>query len=221
MNPKAASSNRNGGTSLSGSPSTTLTNMSTATPTLALNDTFELLAQAAQCRHPVPEKENRGLCPAHEDRRNPALVFTFNEDRTRLLVHCFARECSLDDVARAIGVHPASFFVRSGKPKGDIPARPRWRYLPFVELIKLLPLPRHFDDEVEAVFNVMETLGDLRWDAPMRDLPRTTIDACIWFYIESEFKEGDNWYEIRDQAYSLLRQWDLEQRTNLATEVTE
>ena len=194
--------------------------MTTPTTTTSLEDAFELLAEAADCRYPLPDRENRGLCPAHGDRFNPGLVFRISEDHDKILVHCFSRECSMNDIAVAIGLRPRDFFASSGRRPGQLAPRPRWRYLPFVELVKLLPVTRHFDTEVEATFNVLETLdvSGLDLDAPLRKLPKTTLEAAIWGYLSSEFNPDEHdWYTIRDTAMGWLRRFDLQERVNEIT----
>ncbi len=187
----------------------------TRLPTLPLMDTFDLLCQESGVRNPLLHRENRGLCPAHQDRHNPALVFTVNEDETKLLVHCFARECGLEQIAESLGISPASFFVGSIQPKGQIkPRPPRWKYLPLTNLLQLLPITRHFDDEVEAIFKVMEGM-DYPFDQRLRDLPFVEVESALWAYLESEFDpDKHNWHTVRDEAYRRLRQYDLDNRTN-------
>ena len=185
-----------------------------------LEDTFELLAEAADCRYPMPDRENRGLCPAHGDRFNPGLVFRINEDHDKIIVHCFSRECGLEEIATAIGLRPSDFFVSSRRRPGQLRPKPQWKYLPFVELVKLLPISRHFDDEVTAVFNVLEVLdlSGLDLDCPMRGMPKTTLEAAMWGYLSSEFDpDKHDWFGIQDTAMRHLRNFDLQERVNEIT----
>ncbi len=72
-------------------------------------EAFDILAEAANSRYADPDRENRGLCPAHHDVNNPGLVFRIS-DEGKLLAHCFARHCTIDDIAESIGVSISAFF---------------------------------------------------------------------------------------------------------------
>ena len=51
-------------------------------------------------------------CPAHDD-RNPSLSITLKG--TKILVHCFSRGCTFDEIRIALGLGVLDFFTDAPK----------------------------------------------------------------------------------------------------------
>lgn len=184
-------------------------------------ETFDLLADAAQVRYPTPDRENRGLCPAHDDHNNPGLVFRISATTGNLVVHCFAQECSAEDIAAAIGVPLGSFFPGNKAP-GQIKPSIVWKYVPVLELLKLLPLGYSWEEQMEAVFRTMEADYDVGClSLPFHEVPFTIMrDVLLYTYVEPHWREADTeWWNdehtgYSDQAMKMLGQLSRDTRTN-------
>lgn len=187
------------------------------------DEAFDILADAAGVRYPVPSMENRGLCPAHDDRNNPGLVFRISPTTDNLVVHCFARECSVEDIATSIGVPLGAFFAGSTSP-GQIKPRVEWKYTPFLELLKLLPLDYSWDEQVEAVFRTLDTDidNDIRClMLPFHEVPFSVArDVLLYTYVLPDFQSsGELWWDNEgtgygDKAMRALAQLSRDTRTN-------
>ena len=128
---------------------------------MTVEDTFDILAEAADVRYATPERENKGLCPAHDDHNNPGLAFTISATTGNLLTHCFAQDCLPADVAAAIGVPLSAFFPGSSLKPGQVRPKVGWQYLNVLEVLKLMPLGYSWDEQIEAVFRTLDTDRDI------------------------------------------------------------
>jgi hypothetical protein len=186
-----------------------------------IDTTFDLLADAAGVRYPDPDRENRGLCPAHDDHNNPGLVFRISPTTGNIIVHCFARECSAEDIATSIGVPLTAFFPGNTSP-GQVRPTIIWKYTPVLELLKLLPLGYSWEDQIEAVFRTMEADEDTGClGLPFHEVPFTVMrDVLLFAYTEPDWREsGAEWWNnertgYSDQAMRALSQLSRETRTN-------
>jgi hypothetical protein len=101
----------------------------------------------------------RARCPAHNGDNPTSLHVVEGVDR-RVVVHCFARQCELREVAEALGLSASDFF-----PDGHYRARRQ----------PLRPVKRSdFQGAAEGVANVLYALEalDERWTAMvMSDCP--------------------------------------------------
>jgi hypothetical protein len=188
---------------------------------LTTEATFDLLADAAGVRHPNPDRENRGLCPAHSDHNNPGLVFRISEDTGNLIVHCFAQHCSLDDLADSIGTSPSAFFKDGRASRFAIQPRVEWVEPSVLELLKLLPLGMSWGEQVEAVFRVLDSAyhsgiqddDTLDIDQPLKEMPLVSRQAYLRLWLGDGF-DGDNWHEVEDALLSKLMKLNRTHRTN-------
>jgi hypothetical protein len=189
------------------------------------DDTFDLLADAAGVRYPQPERENRGLCPAHDDHNNPGLVFKISPTTGNLLAHCFAQECSVEDIATSIGVGASAFFVGGS---GTIRVPVEWTYLPFLELLKMLPLGYSWDEQIEAVFRTLDVDldNDIRClNLPYHEVPWTVArDVLLYTYCLPHWKAsaeswwGDEGLGYADKAMRAIAHLSGETKTNDLTQ---
>ena len=197
---------------------------------MTVEDTFNLLADAANVRYPQPERQNKGLCPAHDDHNNPGLAFTISATTGNLLAYCFARECDPVDIATAIGV-PFSAFFRDSKGVGErIQSGIKWTYPDTLSLMEMLPLNYSWEEQQDAVFRVLngcrEMGGDV-WECekPYHEVPYHIMrDVLIHNYCEQDWltKDGEDWTNYEGTGYAdkhikLIRQLSQEARTNNAT----
>lgn len=186
-------------------------------------ETFDLLAAAADVRYPYPDRENRGLCPAHDDHNNPGLVFRISATTGNLITHCFARECTAEDIATSIGVTLASFFPGNTSP-GQIKPQIEWHYTPTLELLKLLPLGYSWDEQIEAVFRTLDVdIGnDIRaLGLPFHEVPFIVMrDVLLYTFVQPHWEAtGADWWNSEhtgysDQAMRALGQLSRDTRTN-------
>jgi len=186
------------------------------------DEAFDILADAADVRYPQPDRENRGLCPAHDDHNNPGLVFRISPTTDNLVVHCFAQECSAEDIATAIGVPLGAFFA--GGSRGRITVPIQWEYTNFLELLKLLPLGYSWDEQVEAVFRTLDVDIDNDINClmmPFHDVPFTVArDVLLYTYALPDFQaSGEQWWSeegtgYADKAMRALAQLSRDTRTN-------
>lgn len=179
---------------------------------VTVEQAFDILADAAGVRHPNPERSNRGLCPAHMDSHNPGLVFMI-ADSGKLVAHCFAQHCTIDDIADAIGVPVGAFFPDGSAARLRAPAT--FTEMTLLELLKLLPLGMSFEQITRSVFRVLEAAfvggimedGTLDIERPMRDLDNNALDAYLWLWAEEVVEpERHDWREVSDSLLSMLRQ---------------
>lgn len=183
--------------------------------------TFDLLADAAGVRHPNPERENRGLCPAHLDSHNPALVFRI-ADSGKLVTHCFAQGCTVEDLAAAIGVPVAAFFPEGWSGRVRVPTE--YVEPSLLDLLKLLPLTYSFDEQVDAVFRVLNVAYDIGVidndtidvEQPMRSLPLIVVENYVWQWCRGwyEYEDHGPWPEVFDSILSFMRALNRERRTH-------
>ena len=195
---------------------------------MTVEDTFNLLADAADVRYPTPERENKGLCPAHDDHNNPGLAFTISATTGNLIVHCFARECSLEDIATSIGVHPSAFF-RNTKGMGQpIHSGIEWSYSNVLELLKMLPLNYSWEEQQEAVFCIIQAAQDMSpgsfdFESPYHEIPYVIMrDVLLYAYCEQHWlpfaREDVDWINKERTGYAdkmmrLIRSLSQETRT--------
>ncbi len=191
--------------------------------------TFDILADAAGCQYPNPDRESRGLCPAHADENNPGLVFRISEDTGNLVVHCFARHCTLDDIADSIGVPTSAFFKGGSSNKWNTRVHAEWKEPSALELFKQLGplLGMDTEEQHEAVFNLLDSAFDngatcpkhdtFDIEQPLREMSTNTILAYLWEYAKGWLNPDKyNWHEVSDTLLSYLRQLNREQRYNQA-----
>jgi hypothetical protein len=185
---------------------------------------FDALADVAGVRHPQPHRQNKGLCPAHDDHNNPGLSFTLSATTGNLLVHCFARECSPVDIAASIGL-PLSAFFTGSQVSGSIPSRITWRYPSILDLLRLMPIGYSWEKQRDSVFDVIEACnkmgdGTYDFDSPYHELPYIVArDVIVYAYLRRhwEMKGEPPWPEYGDQAMRLIRRLSLDNKTNDVT----
>ena len=189
--------------------------------TTSVETTFDLLAEAADVRHPNPERENRGLCPAHGDVNNPGLVFRI-ADSGKLVTHCFAQDCTPEDIADSIGVNLGAFFPDGG---GQFAIKPKREFIEpsLLDLLKLLPINLSFDQQQDSVFRCLESAyragvidnDTIDVEQPMRELPLNTVLTYVWLWVEDIFEERTNdWHDVSDTIISNLRRLNRSNRTH-------
>ena len=190
---------------------------------MTVEGTFDTLADAASVRYPNPDRENRGLCPAHDDHNNPGLVFRISEDTGNLIVHCFAQHCSLDDIADSIGVPPTAFFKGGRTSRFAVQPRVEWVEPTVLDLLKLLPLGMSFDEQRDAVFRVLDSAyhsGVLDNDTidieqPLKAMNLVTRQAYLRLWMDDAYVPDEhNWRSIEDALLSQLMRLNRAHRTN-------
>lgn len=192
---------------------------------MPVEGTFDTLADAAECRYPNPDRENRGLCPAHADENNPGLVFRISDDTGNLVVHCFARNCTIEDIADSIGLPTTAFFKDGKTSKFAITHKPEWEEPSVLELLKLIPLGMSFDQQVDAIFRVLESAFHsgvvcprhdiLDIEQPLRHMTLTTRIAYLSLWMEDTYKpDAHDWKEVEDMLLSQLMKLNRAHRTN-------
>ena len=186
---------------------------------MSVEDTFNLLADAAGVRNPYPERENRGLCPAHGDHNNPALVFRI-ADSGKLVAHCFAQGCTLADIAESIGVHESAFFPGGGSRFAK-PVPREFNEPSLLELLKLLPLGMSHEEREEAVFRCLDDAyatgviddNTIDLEQPMRELPTSTVLSYAYLFTQDALAD-ERWGDVEDAIIQNLRQLNRIHRTN-------
>lgn len=186
---------------------------------MTVEDTFDLLADAAGVRNPYPERENRGLCPAHGDHNNPALVFRI-ADSGKLVTHCFAQSCSLADIAESIGVHESAFFPGGGS-RFSQPVPREFDEPSLLAILKLLPLGMSFEEQGAAVFRCLESAyatgviddNTIDIEQPMRELDTNTVLAYAYLWTQDALHD-ERWGDVEDAIIQNLRQLNRMHRTN-------
>jgi hypothetical protein len=180
----------------------------TATPEQA----FDLLAQAAQVRYPHPDRDNRGLCPAHSDQHNPALVFKIG-DTGNLVAYCHSQHCSIEQLANAIGVSTSAFFAGGGTFTTSV--KVDWQHKPVLDLLKLMPMEYDHDTLVECVFRTLD--HDLDYATrPITSLYKTELLMLGGIWLEPGYRHethGD-WWDIYHVWLGQMHQLDRETRTD-------
>ncbi len=182
--------------------------------------TFDLLAEAAGCRHPNPERENRGLCPAHGDHNNPGLVFRI-ADSGKLITHCFSQACTPEDIADSIGVPISAFFPGGSISRFAVKVPAVYVEPSLLELLKLVPLGLSFDEQQAAVFRCLDSgyhsgvMDDdtLDIEQPMRELPTVSLMAYIRMWVE-DILGNRNFHDVADAVLSTLRKLNRSERTH-------
>jgi hypothetical protein len=201
---------------------------------MTVEGTFDTLADAAGCRYPNPDRENRGLCPAHDDHNNPGLVFRISESTGNLIVHCFAQHCSLDDIADSIGVSPSTFFKDGRTSRFATHTRAEWEEPSVLKLLKLLPLGMSFDQQVEAVFRVLDSSyhhplgyddiayqqpikeGTIDLELPLKHMNLVTRQTYLRLWCEDVYEPSEhNWKELEDRLLRFLMELNRAHRVNL------
>ena len=180
----------------------------TATPEQA----FYLLAEAAGVRHPNPDRDMRGLCPAHGDQNNPALVFKIG-DTGNLVAYCHSQHCTIEQLANAIGVSTSAFFAGGGTFTTTV--KVDWQHKPVLDLLKLMPMEYDHDTLVECVFRTLES--DLAYaERPITDLCKTELLTLGGIWLEPGYRHdlhGD-WWDIYHVWLGQMHQLDRETRVD-------
>ena len=182
-------------------------------------DTFLLLAEAAGVHHPNPYRDNRGLCPAHGDRNNPALVFKIG-DTGHLVAYCHAQRCTLQQLADSIGVEVSAFFAGNTGSRFAKHIPIEWAEQSFLELLKLIPFGYDFDTTVECVFETLE--ADMSFSTrPLKDILKVELNAIIgiWLAPMYDYETHGNWWEWHDKTLRTLHELNKDTRTDPAAMV--
>ena len=178
-------------------------------------DTFDLLAEAAGVRHPTPYRDNRGLCPAHGDMNNPALVFKIG-DTGHLIAYCHSQGCTLQQLADSIGVETAAFFAGGSGSRFAKRGPIEWEEQSFLELLKLLPFGYDFDTTVECVFKTLDS--DIEYATrPLRDIYKVELMNVIGIWLDAkgyDFAENGDWWDAHDQTLHMLHELNRDTRTS-------
>lgn len=180
---------------------------------------FQLLADASGVHHPHPDRENRGLCPAHGDQHNPALVFRVG-DTGNLVAYCHSQHCSIERLAQAIGVTVGSFFVGGGR-RYATPITVDWQHKPVLELLKMVPFEYDFDTTVECVFRTLDI--DLSYaETPLRNLTKTELFTLGGIWLEPGYSYGSHgdWWDVYHVWLSKMHSLDRETRIDPHAQVS-
>ena len=181
--------------------------------------TFHLLAEAAGVHHPNPYRDNRGLCPAHGDRNNPALVFKIG-DTGHLVAYCHAQGCTLQQLADSIGVETSAFFAGNHGSRFAKHTPIKWEEQSFLELLKLVPFGYDFDTQVECVFETIE--ADMSFSTrPLKDILKVELNAIIgiWLAPMYDYNTHGNWWDWHDKTLRTLHALNKDTRTDPAAVV--
>ena len=174
-------------------------------------DTFTVLADAAQVRYPHPDRDNRGLCPAHSDEHNPALVFKIG-DTGHLIAYCHSQHCTIEQLAASIGVETRAFFAG-----GDGSFAERvvvdWQHKPVLDLLKLMPMEYDHDTLVECVFRTLDCDLDFA-ESPVGDLTKVDLLTLggIWLEPRYDYDQHGNWWDVYYAWLAHLHHLDRETR---------
>jgi hypothetical protein len=191
---------------------------------MTVEGTFDTLADAAGCRYPNPDRENRGLCPAHDDQNNPGLVFRISESTGNLIVHCFAQHCSLGYIADSIGVSPSAFFKDGRGWKFATLTRPVWEEPSVLKLLGLLPLGMSSTQRLEAVFRVIDSAyrsgmldnDTLDIEQSLKEMDLVTRQTYLRLWCEDIYEPSEhNWKELEDRLLRFLLELNRSHRVNL------
>lgn len=69
-----------------------------------------------------PDATTNGFCPAHQD-KNGSLSVTLNDDRTKILIKCFAG-CDVREIVRNLGYEMSDLFRDADRPGGVVGTPP-------------------------------------------------------------------------------------------------
>lgn len=186
-----------------------------------VEEVFDLLADAAQTRYPNPERENRGLCPAHGDTNNPGLVYRI-ADSGKLITHCFSQGCTPQDIADSIGVPLSAFFPDGGS--GMVRPRPEYVEPSLLELLKALPLGMSLEEQEQAVFRCLESAyatgvtgnDTLDIEQPIRELATNRVMSYLWLWLQDGYDpDRHDWRELSDKTTGWLRDLNRQTRRHL------
>jgi len=177
-------------------------------------DTFDLLADASGVRHPNPDRDNRGLCPAHGDTSNPALVFKIGETG-HLIAFCHSQGCTLDALALSIGVETAAFFAGStgGRFATRVPVE--WQEQSVLDLLKLMPFGYDWDTKVECVFATLES--DIEYATrPLRDIYKGELQNIVGIWLDPMYDHATHgdWWDWYDKTVRALSDLNKDTRTS-------
>ena len=177
-------------------------------------DTFDLLAEAAGVKHPNPSRDNRGLCPAHDDHSNPALVFRIG-DSGHLIAYCHSQHCTVEDLAKTLNVSVSSFFAGSDGKRFGIRIPIEYTELSVLELLKLVPFGYDFDTQVECVFTTLDLDLDYS-ERPLRDMTKTELSALSLIWLNPMFDHAihGDWWDNQDRLMDALRSLNTDTRTS-------
>lgn len=181
-------------------------------PTATPEQAFDLLAEAAQVRYPHPDRDNRGLCPAHGDQHNPALVFKIG-DTGNLVAYCHSQHCTIERLAESIGVSTSSFFASGGHFTEVVHVE--WVHLPVLNLLKMLDLGYDHDTLAECVFRTLD--HDLNYAvSPVGDITKAEMVMLggIWLEPGYDYDKHGNWWDVYHVWLSRLHAIDRETRTD-------
>lgn len=175
-------------------------------------DTFDLLADAAGVHHPNPYRDNRGLCPAHGDMNNPALVFKIG-DTGHLIAYCHSQHCTLQALADSIGVETAAFFAGNTGSRFSKHIPIEWQEQSVLELLKLVPFGYDFDTQVECVMRTLESDIDYA-TRPLRDIYKGELMNVISIWLEPVFDPDThgNWWDWYDKTLKALHDYNRDTR---------
>jgi len=76
---------------------------------------------------PTGERKWSACCPAHDD-ATPSLAIGVGDDG-RVLLNCFAQQCTVDAICKAVGMHVADLFPTNGSVKPVIAVKPAFATL--------------------------------------------------------------------------------------------
>lgn len=162
-------------------------------PLVTPEDALYILADAAGVRNPHPDRDNRGLCPAHGDQHNPALVFKLG-DTGNLVLYCHAQHCTVDKIAAAVGLSTASFFADRGGHFTE-PVVVEWVHRPILDLLKMVPFDYDHDTMVECVMRTLD-LDLIYAERTLGDMTKTELLALGSIWLEPGYRHdthGDWW----------------------------
>lgn len=177
--------------------------------------TFDLLADAAGVRYPNPDRDNRGLCPAHGDEHNPALVFRIG-DTGNLIAYCHSQHCTIKSLAAAIGVTPAAFFA-GGSGFTQTPVVVEWERKPVLDLLKGIPFGYDEETTIECVMRTLDLSLGYSVNA-VTSLTKTDFMALGGIWLEPNYRHENHgdWWDIYHQFLSALHEQDRATRIDPA-----
>jgi hypothetical protein len=183
-------------------------------------ETFDLLAEAAQVRHPNPNRDNRGLCPAHGDQHNPALVFKIG-DTGNLVAYCHSQHCTIEALARSIGVSTSSFFKGTSGSRFATHVPIVWAELPILDLLKLVPFGYDFDTQVECVMRTLD-VGLEYSEQPLSVMTKTELLTLGGIWIEPGYDHNTHgdWWDHYHRLLSAIHDINNDTRIDEAAPVS-
>ncbi len=184
-------------------------------------DTFEVLADAAQVRYPNPHRDNKGLCPAHGDRHNPGLSFSISNTSGNLIAYCHSQQCTLQSIADAIGVDTQAFFAGGGGNRFSSYVPIVWSESPVLEIMKLIPFGYDFDTTVECVFDTLDS--DLGYaERGLSKIYKTELTSLIGIWLKPVYSHAEHgdWWEWFDKTLRMMHQLNRSTRIDEAVPVS-